>query len=416
MLRRSSDPWRAFPNIPGTDVALRSKPFDITPVTNRTGTVSYRVTGTLRPGAKQKKKTFLCREDAEAQCDAWEVERLHGAAALRPKITHLTQQQLREAEGAFQMLKGESFSLTDAVKYRLENKPKIALDMTYHDALQKFLNRTDLGASQAQITNYRQRGKRFGEFIGSSTLIGKVDEAMMTNWLDSCRSIDGGPIKKKTWNNLFGDVSAIFAFCVRKSYLKENPFKGLKRFKKRALGAGPRKRLTAEQAQAFMAHVEKEAPKWACYFAITLFAGIRPDLRNGEMWELARCVERDGIDTYYSNKTFHLTAEITKEGVERTTKVKPNLAAWLKKYPPTPKDICPGDPKEISPLRKLFSVPHDGLRHTCISAFMALGNSYKDAADEFGNSEPIIRHHYLKKMAKKEAKAFYSIMPSRPEC
>jgi len=31
----------------------------------------------------------------EAQREAWEVERLHGAAALRPKITHLTQQQLR---------------------------------------------------------------------------------------------------------------------------------------------------------------------------------------------------------------------------------------------------------------------------------------------------------------------------------
>jgi hypothetical protein len=131
------------------------------------------------------------------------------------------------------------------------------------------------------------------------------------------------------------------------------------------------------------------------------------------MWELARCVGRDGIETYFSNHKFHLTDEITKEGVGRETRASKNLEAWLKAYPPTPEAICPGLPKIFTPLRQMFQLPHDGLRHTAISAFMSLGKEYSDAADEFGNSEPIIKRHYLHRMSKAEAKQFYNIYPKK---
>ena len=160
-------------------------------------------------------------------------------------------------------------------------------------------------------------------------------------------------------------------------------------------------------------YLEENHPEWCCYYAITLFAGVRPDTTNGEMRELSRCVARDGSGIYFSNGVIRLPEEVTKEGDERTTTIRPNLAAWLAAYPPTPKAICPGIPKTFSAVRKMFDIPHDGLRHTAISAFVSEGKEYSDAADQFGNSEPIIKRHYLLRMSRDEAQAFYAIYPKK---
>ena len=80
-------------------------------------------------------------------------------------------------------------------------------------------------------------------------------------------------------------------------------------------------------------------PKWCCYFALTLFLGVRPDVQTGEIHELARCIKRDGAGPYYSNGVLHLSAEITKEGMAREVSVPTNAAAWFERYPLTPKNV-----------------------------------------------------------------------------
>ena len=44
---------------------------------------------------------------------------------------------------------------------------------------------------------------------------------------------------------------------------------------------------------------------------------------------------------------------------------------------------------------------------------MAAGNSYDLAADQHGNSEKIIRGHYLNRMTKEESDRFYAIRPKK---
>ncbi len=164
-----------------------------------------------------------------------------------------------------------------------------------------------------------------------------------------------------------------------------------------------------------MAFLEENHPKWCCYFVLTLLLGLRPDMRTGEIRKLADCIRRDGVAPYYSNGTLHLSAEITKEREPREVEVSANAAAWLEKYPLTPENVCPGDYKDedLRSIRKKFRIPHDGLRHTAISAFMAMpGNSYAEAADQFGNSEPIIKKHYLRRMSGEEGQRFRGIMPT----
>jgi DNA-binding transcriptional regulator PaaX len=74
--------------------------------------------------------------------------------------------------------------------------------------------------------------------------------------------------------------------------------------------------------------------------------------------------------------------------------------------------VCPGNWGQYQEIRACFRIPHDGLRHTAVSAFVAKFGSLANAALEFGNSERIIREAYLRRMSKEEAEAFYGIFPA----
>jgi hypothetical protein len=429
--------------------ALRSKPFQVSPIKNRSGTTSFRVTGTIK--GKQLQQSFQLREDADAQQLIWETERIAGARAARPRISTLSDSELKEAEALFHVAKrlgvspldtvnfvaqigkekiedvrkaialanGEAFTLTDAVKAAVRTNLAPGIHkITFEGAFEVYLAARVDHVSRAHYDSIRQRIRSFGSHVGLQTLVCDIADAQALAWLKKKTNdgqADRPPSWKKTWNNLLGDVSAFFVFCGERRWVQNNPFASVAKFSKKALGAASRgrDRLEVQQCTALMSYVEKNHPKWCCYFAVALFAGVRPDLRNGEMWELARCIRRDGPDKYYNNGQLHLTAEITKEGEPRDTTVSENLAVWLKKYPLTPENICPGDysDDDYRQIRTMFSIPHDGLRHTAISAFMSRGRDYAAAADEFGNSEPIIRKHYLKRMSPGDAERFYAILP-----
>ena len=60
---------------------------------------------------------------------------------------------------------------------------------------------------------------------------------------------------------------------------------------------------------------------------------------------------------------------------------------------------------------KRFGLTHDVLRHTFISMFVAKFRSIGEAAIQAGNSESIIRRHYLDLKNAAEAEQFWAILP-----
>ncbi len=145
-------------------MALRSSPVALVPVLTRTGKRSFRVTGTIH--GDQRKRLFANYEDAAAQRDAWEIERIGAAAAMRPKVTRLTQAQLIESEACFELLKGEPLSLTDVVKAALRNPPQIQCQLTFVAAYKEFLPARKRFISEAQYGNYESPCRRLGIFLG----------------------------------------------------------------------------------------------------------------------------------------------------------------------------------------------------------------------------------------------------------
>jgi hypothetical protein len=170
-------------------------------------------------------------------------------------------------------------------------------------------------------------------------------------------------------------------------------------------------RLEIQTAKRLMGYLEEHYPNWCVFFTLTLFLGIRPDMEHGEIAKLATAVKREGAEKYFCNGVLHITGEIAKDRRTRQIAVPENVARWFERYPLTPGAICPGDWDTYQMIREEFKIPHDGLRHTAISAHVSLHGSFAEAASQFGNSESMIRTHYFNRMSKQEAVEFYNITP-----
>jgi len=146
------------------------------------------------------------------------------------------------------------------------------------------------------------------------------------------------------------------------------------------------------------------------FFALCLFAGIRPCLRSGEILKLRS--EQVRLDT----GVIHIEPEVSKVRMKRNITIQSNLADWLRAYPLDRYPIIfPHLRKYRANIADRFGLSHDIMRHTFISMFVAKFRSMGEAALQAGNSESIIRKHYLDLKSTAEADQFFSIRPNRKE-
>lgn len=203
-----------------------------------------------------------------------------------------------------------------------------------------------------------------------------------------------------------------------RKWAKENPVVGTTRFK---ITRGIPEIITAEKAAALMAYVATYAggerandkPGFLVpYFALCLFAGLRPSVDDGEIRKLGDSAD---VEKLIDSKlgVIRITPEISKVGAVRQVKIRENLAAWLARYPLTDFPIIVRNMQDkVTAVRKHFGLTADVLRHTFISNHVAKWQSLGAAALEAGNSEAMIRRHYLNMVSEADADAFWKILPN----
>jgi integrase len=150
-----------------------------------------------------------------------------------------------------------------------------------------------------------------------------------------------------------------------------------------------------------------EDGKLVAYYALCLFAGIRPDILRGEMSKLT------AKDIHLDTGVIHIEPEVSKVNMKRMVTIQPNLAAWLRAYPVDDQHplIVPEMLKHKKIIGKKFNLSPDILRHTFISMHVAKFRSMGDTALQAGNSESIIRRYYLDIKNPAEAERFFSLLP-----
>jgi hypothetical protein len=166
-------------------------------------------------------------------------------------------------------------------------------------------------------------------------------------------------------------------------------------FKRSQLAHGEVEILAAAKCAELMAFLEEFAEgRLVPFFALCLFAGIRPDWQD----------EGD----------IRLGKDITKTGRKRHTVIQPNLKRWLDAYPINKYPIIAVNFKKLrEKVRKHFDIGHDVLRHTYCSMLVGKYRSVAETAMQAGNSENVLWESYLDLVTKPEAEMFWSIVPKR---
>lgn len=381
------------------------KPFKILKFKNPSGGNSFRVSGWLH--GVRIRRNFMTRAEAEAERQLFEVRRLDAANKLRTVVTRLTNDQLREAEAAYQRI-GDKLerSLSFYVDHALAHYRELDKSMVLAAAVTDYVagktreqERTLISVSQLRsITGELETFKaQFPEGV-----VSQFTPEVLTPYFER------GKPSLKTYHNRRGIISTFFKFARRKGWIQSNPVKRTPHYRL-AYRRGSAKTMTAEQAEQLMAFMETyKDGTLVPYFALCLFAGVRPCFREGEMSRLRP--ESVNLDT----GVVHIEPEVSKVRMKRLVTIQPNLAAWLRAYPVKRYAIVLPNMANLHHfVFRKFELSHDILRHTFISMFVGKFRSIAEAALQAGNSEEIIRRHYLDLKSTAEAERFFAIAPKR---
>lgn len=372
----------------------------------------WKVEGRLN-GARVR-KFFPNKEEAEGYRQLKEVEAINRSHDLRPSVTHLTSEQLRQAEAAFKRLGNRS--ILAAADWYLDTYRDTLTTLSVTEAYPKFIDDRRPHVRQGTLGDYTSSLKAFGEFTTKRPL----PEIRGDDVADFLKSRN---LKGKSWNNTRADLSAFFTWCEKapRKWITSNPVAEIESMK---VARGLPEIITIQQARDMMAFLETytgagKTPKpegfLVPYFSLALFAGIRPAINGGELVRIGQL--QDNTRTIdLKTGVIRITPDIAKTKDVRQIVIQSNLAAWLKTYPISEFPILPENVfDEVTMVRQKFSLGHDVLRHTFISMHVGQFRSMSDTALQAGNSESMIKKHYLNLVAPADAKAFWTIIPhSKP--
>ncbi len=162
----------------------------------------------------------------------------------------------------------------------------------------------------------------------------------------------------KTYNNRRGILCTFFKYALLRDWVTANPVHKIPYYRiAHRRGSAPA--ISAEQARKLMTYVENyQGGRLVPFFALCLFAGIRPCLRSGEICKLRP--EQVRLDT----GVIHIEPDVSKVKMKRNVMIQPNLAAWLRAYPlgrfPI---IFPHLRKYRANIAEKFELSHDIMRH-----------------------------------------------------
>jgi site-specific recombinase XerD len=350
-----------------------------------------------------KRIRIRCKDEAEAlmRKSEKETEAINAERSSRFIQTRLTTAQLNEAEACFDRL-APKYTLTEAVDFFFRHFHQPDFQISISDASTKFRTALEGQVRDRTLVQLKSTLGLFERFTDNCH-VHEVTGDAIENFLNSLRARNGtDKASRKTWNNYRGDLHLFFEWCAKKQqrYITSNPAADAKRHN---IENGHVDVLSIKKCRDLMEHAaEFKGGKLARYFALALFAGIRP---GGELEKLAEHPELIDLD----NKVTRITAEISKVGKPRQIKIRPNLRKWLERFPG---EIIPVNAdRDLKAVRKKFKLTHDVCRHTFISMHIGAFKAFADAAIESGNSESIIRDHYLNTSTLSAAKQFWKIEP-----
>ncbi len=382
------------------------------------GSPGFKVVGTTVDGKRvQEKYTDQSRAGGRLQELTCESTNTKLATALRP--TRLTDVELQEAEAAFGRLRGTPHSLTFAVEFLFGNYRPPTSQITVQNAFDEFLE-TKRRANRRQDTlrNLEYRIGLLTKNHGSKYVAEITDTEVEA-------IINAPDITPRTQLNRRLALGNFMRWCMKRKYSSSNPVAEVEAAKvdhkrPKVLSVADVKRLL-DAARTF------KKGKLLPRTVLCLFAGLRPT-------EAAR-ITWDDIDL--AGKMIRVEGEHSKVRAIRTVDLTGNACDWLRPLKADKRAILTKKNfrKDLDAMREKagFVTPKrlrhlmkkgvdakgfklwtpDVMRHTALSAHLAVHQNEGKTALWGGTSPGVVHKYYKGLLTKKQAKEFWGIKPPK---
>jgi integrase len=370
--------------------------FKVIEFENKSGTTSFRVDGYKRDG-KRVRENFATLAAANCRQIELETEYLKGHAETGIQATKLTPEQLRLSEAAMIQLGDDWARLLDAVSHwKQHGKKQSAIESPELDAaVDEYLLWLDASTFRdATKRHWKTRMNVFKNSVGRTRVADVTPEFIETFLAGRKTSAVGKDTDRRA-------VSRFFSWCIENKWIATNPAR--KQTRTRKAETTPPAVLTVKQCKALLKASERQG--LAPYVAVCLFGGIRPTETSRLTWAQVNLKDRE----------IRLEGNQAKMRRPRVVAICDTLAAWLKAHKNKP-FYPPNWRKKFDAVKakaKITEWPADVLRHTAASHYFRQSGSYGRTAEQFGNSESIIKAHYQGRVTSDETKKFYALRPKK---
>ena len=366
---------------------------------------------------KRKRKSFKTEAAAkkflkdQEQRDRIEAER---QGILRKRIGErakkLSTDDLHDATEAMGILQGAT-TLKHAATFWMDRNrpdgPTRSVDELVEDYIQ---SRVDAGRRPATIRDLRQRlgcanarengSGRVTPFGFAASFKGVSVSHLTTNDLEKwLQKVSGGPSSKQSYRRHF---VGLFNFASKRKYIRENPATALE------VPQGRRTKpyvLPVEDCERLMATAASQAPDLVPFFAICLFAGIRPTEAQRLDWK----------DVNLKRHEIFIDSDISKTHDERWVPVEDNLLQWLWPHRKESGRIS-FSRKAFDQVRRKAGIrwAPDCMRHAYGSYHLAKHDNAGKTALNMGHRElGTLFEHYRRAVRAEDAERFFNIYPKK---
>ena len=196
-------------------------------------------------------------------------------------------------------------------------------------------------------------------------------------------------------------LSALLRWCVREEHLRASPLDGVK---KASVDIPDEVEiLSAEDAEKVLRTAQEVAPRLVPYFAIGIFAGLRPERE-------LRLLEDKDIDL--EHRSIYVRRSHAKTRRDRLVPISENLHAWLVAYPVDGRVDYSRSAMRRTVARAGVKWSADIMRHTRASFRYAETLDDGRVAGEMGHGISVLHRHYANsRIHAEDVRRFWGIVP-----
>jgi integrase len=163
--------------------------------------------------------------------------------------------------------------------------------------------------------------------------------------------------------------------------------------------------VTPEELSRAFTLISEKAPHYIPALAVASLCGLRRAEVHGQLWE--------HIDL--GRSLLRVSAAKQNTPAHRLVPIPPAAAEWLLEHRKKEGPICAN--LAIDRVRDIcrtagLDLADNGLRHSWISARVAITSNVPEVALDAGNSPRVIHQHYRELMRKDEAEAWFAVRPT----